>query len=738
MSAATLDASIPQNRALSVEEKDSRMVERKDTDGDVAMTMEYKTVEEDVQMVTEDKPTAEDVDITREQKLSTPASPSSASVSAHGSRNGSMPPESTASSRLSSPELSDIDSTKFDDASDDEKPTPVKTDANGESVAGPSSPSAPPTKKRKLTFAEREEAKRVALAEKEARRKAKEERAKEREEKEKEKSEQRAKKEEEKRAKEEERRKKDEQREEKRKAREVEKLQREGEKKKKEEERRAKELEKQKKEEEKNKKEKAQLRLNAFFAKPAPKPAAESGDAAPEAPAERTERPRAGSPEARNSPSGSRLSSQSPGKTRQSDYRHDFQSFFLHPHTRVAPINRFSRDREALQCGREKIDSSLQQAECDRPPLEPVNFAELLHLPTTQRCPRGKKYPRTARVIAQMHGSSENNPVDLTGSGDGSKARKPTDMLKDVPLKYLRFAEDVRPPYVGTFSRQPGDDSALRRGRNPFQRALPETNYDYDSEAEWVEPEEGEELNSEGEEELSEDDGDDLEGFLDDEGEGAGTAVNKRRLLTGDLEPVSTGLCWAGSPGDGKKQRASDHFNLHDYKMEIIHENHYSSINPFSTEYWQKPEPVSVPHPASVSPASSASAKNSNKLTDMLRPPLHAASRPHPGINTLGASPLRTSSHSQGTENEVALAQQKQTPSRGRQVTRKASLSPEELVEFKQAVHGSDLTKAGLIEVLKKRFPKHSKDIIKDTLTSIAQRVGTKEADKRWAVLDGV
>lgn len=32
------------------------------------------------------------------------------------------------------------------------------------------------------------------------------------------------------------------------------------------------------------------------------------------------------------------------------------------------------------------------------------------------------------------------------------------------------------------------------------------------------------------------------------------------------------------------------------------------------------------------------------------------------------------------------------------------------------------------------RFPKQSKDAIKDTLTVVAERVGTREKDKRWVV----
>ncbi|KAL9616345.1 MAG: hypothetical protein Q9204_008584 [Flavoplaca sp. TL-2023a] len=56
--------------------------------------------------------------------------------------------------------------------------------------------------------------------------------------------------------------------------------------------------------------------------------------------------------------------------------------------------------------------------------------------------------------------------------------------------------------------------------------------------------------------------------------------------------------------------------------------------------------------------------------------------------------------------------------------------------DFKRAVDGSDLTKAGLIEILKKQFPKQSKDAIKDTLGMIAERTGSKEKDKRWVIKD--
>ncbi|MCJ1401456.1 hypothetical protein MMC11_004669 [Xylographa trunciseda] len=61
---------------------------------------------------------------------------------------------------------------------------------------------------------------------------------------------------------------------------------------------------------------------------------------------------------------------------------------------------------------------------------------------------------------------------------------------------------------------------------------------------------------------------------------------------------------------------------------------------------------------------------------------------------------------------------------------------PSDLLEdFKKAVDGSDLTKAGLIEVLKKKFPSITKGTVQDTIALVAERVGKKESDKRWRLL---
>ena len=62
-------------------------------------------------------------------------------------------------------------------------------------------------------------------------------------------------------------------------------------------------------------------------------------------------------------------------------------------------------------------------------------------------------------------------------------------------------------------------------------------------------------------------------------------------------------------------------------------------------------------------------------------------------------------------------------------------LAAELLSDFKNAVDGSDLTKLGLIEVLKKKFPSATKGTLETTLSQIAVREGPKPSEKRWKLI---
>lgn len=55
---------------------------------------------------------------------------------------------------------------------------------------------------------------------------------------------------------------------------------------------------------------------------------------------------------------------------------------------------------------------------------------------------------------------------------------------------------------------------------------------------------------------------------------------------------------------------------------------------------------------------------------------------------------------------------------------------------FRDTVRGNDLSKVGLIEVLKKKFVGRTANMIKATVEACAVRVGGKEVDKRWVLVD--
>ena len=159
-------------------------------------------------------------------------------------------------------------------------------------------------------------------------------------------------------------------------------------------------------------------------------------------------------------------------------------------------------------------------------------------------------------------------------------------------------------------------------------------------------------------------------------------------------------------------------------------ENPKLPIDPYCNTYWQ-------PKPSSNPPQNTP--HNQSSLMEPPRLPLHP-------VNRQNGNPF--SSPAKATNNPASQMK----PAKIHR-----SIAPELMDDFKAAVQGNDLTKLGLLEVLKKqydfsfilnasdddpngnyRFPKQSKDAIKDTLESIAERVGPKPTDKKWVLKTGV
>ncbi|KAL8787393.1 MAG: hypothetical protein Q9213_002276 [Squamulea squamosa] len=544
-----------------------------------------------------------------------------------------------------------------------------------------------PTKKRtKITESEKE----AKRAEKEA--------------KDQEKAKQKAKKEEDRIRKEEEKTKKDDERR-------VKDAEREKKRQEKEEHTRLKEVEKRKKAEEKEKKHKSQLRLNDFFAPPGVTNDGPIASLPPGTPSPvNSRRSSIVSLPCTDSPSRERTASATPSKPELSDYTRLFPPFFLQSYTTLAPLNHFEKDEEGLQCTQRNIDESLSDFS---PAYDQItlNLNEMLQLSPYKRRNFDGPRPCVKDIVERINGSPR-NPIDLTQSQILKVSRQPLEILKTIPTKFLKFIEDVRPPYVGTHTRVQAPATARRICRKPFTRGLSTMDYDYDSEAEWEELGEGEDLDSEGEEENDSEDGDDMEGFLDDDDVAdSSKPLQKRRLVTGNLEPISTGLCWE----DNNNYQALG--DLSQYHLEVILDNPLSSIDPYSTVYWQSAPSTNLP---------TSSSRITQSVMDPPRIPLTAMKHANlPVLNpTLALDGLKTPPNAQ----MIQPARTFKAPKR--------MVAPEVLEDFKRAVDGSDLTKAGLIEILKKQFPKQSKDAIKDTLGIIAERVGSKEKDKRWIVKD--
>ncbi|KAA8912417.1 chromatin assembly factor 1 subunit A-domain-containing protein [Sphaerosporella brunnea] len=528
--------------------------------------------------------------------------------------------------------------------------------------------SGPPAKKKtKMAEAEKEEKRKEKEAKEEERRMKEEEKRKERE------------------AKEEEKRKEKEAKEEERKAKERE---REAKKAEREEKKRLKDEEKRKKEEALAKKARTQPKLDMFFRTPA--------KAKPTAPLSIARTSPGPAPKARTSPTSNKKPTL-PAKYRDT-YAGYFQDFFVKKNMIIAPAHAFQRDDEAVLELRRTIDEKLglprknveDEMDTDDGEAAPVRgvtkeeIAELLHIsPRKLRSKRGRvlRYS-TKDVLARI-----DNPDDLPPLETGLFKPKQYNsafylkLLNELPYKYLKFAEDVRPPYSGTYSKTPAS-SGLLKGRKPFDRALPGVDYDYDSEAEWVADEEGEELLSdEDEEDKDSDAGDSLDGFLDDEDD-----VGLKRGGASVLVPTNSGMCWEDA--NGKTVRP----DLEDMRMGVLIDGVSGPIDPFSTKYWE--------------PQSSAENKARNAIVTTMEPPR----KPLIGMNRV----LPTVVGATGASKKL--------------------VPPEYMEDFKRAIDGSDMTKAGLIEQLKKAFPKVGKDNIKNTLELIAERVGEKRDDKRWVL----
>ncbi|KAI8242830.1 hypothetical protein K4K55_009575 [Colletotrichum sp. SAR 10_96] len=438
---------------------------------------------------------------------------------------------------------------------------------------------------------------------------------------------------------------------------------------KRDEKRRKKEEEDRKVKEEKEKKERAQPKLMSFFT---PKKAPVTPKKESPAAAVKTESPAKAS---------AAESTPAPVKEEKSEYEKRFKPFFVHETVRMAK-NPFEMDEEAhtakSQILDEYIDGKRTMDESSK-----FNPVEIFQLPC-RPAPRGRIYPPVRYTMEKMQ------KLTQTAEGASEEDRKAitketADALRKIPVKTLRFWQDVRPPYKGTVTLRPyqaGKDGMRRLARNPTLRGLVPVNYDHDSEAEWESEGEDVDIDDDDEEDLD-GDGEDMDEFLDDS-EDSGPA---RFVSANGLEPVSTGVCWED------RKRMGPNRTMYEHRMEFILEglDSHHSIDPFSTKYWE-------PEPKQKAP------KAASKTAD--------TSAPANAFQAIGAKNTSQTLPKKILENNV-------------------------LQELKKVIQANPkIAKGGLIDLsyVALAHAKVSRNDIKEAITTIAERSGGQGRAGSWVV----
>lgn len=348
-----------------------------------------------------------------------------------------------------------------------------------------------------------------------------------------------------------------------------------------------------------------------------------------------------------------------------SDYRKYFLPFYLPSHSKLAPNQFILRSDAETEAAMSDFDAILANKDGQ------ARLPEALSHP---RNARSTLEPRVSDVITAIQGGLPSVP------GYTDDARRPQDILENVLMRHLQFAEDVRPPYFGSYTKITDTRQATKLARSPFSRIRTDTNYDYDSEAEWDEPEEGEDIGSDcGDDEAeSVDSGGEMDAFLDDDDD-AGRPKPRQPLA--ELVPICTNMNWEDAHG---KTSANDApFDLGTMRLEWLLDLPNQAINPYSTSYWEEEKA-----PTTLSTGNGTVEKaevRSNPWAKPMAPPAK------PDESTIiGAA--------QGLKGPIMAVKKPRA-----QKSSAPKLIGESLEQFKDAVDGSNLSKAELTKALKER-----------------------------------
>ncbi|CCD26133.2 Rlf2p NDAI_0G03560 [Naumovozyma dairenensis CBS 421] len=203
----------------------------------------------------------------------------------------------------------------------------------------------------------------------------------------------------------------------------------------------------------------------------------------------------------------------------KSDYEKHFLPFYARDGVEVC--NNYKLSPKLLEKSKSSLDSSLKNKDAD--------FENIDSWLRSKYIRRGYEVKCSAINVLQKLTTKEKTELELET------------LLSTVPQKYIKFYENVRPPFIGTYSK-----NVSLPITNPFSTEGTGYNYEYDSDLEWIneEDEEGGIDNLEsGEEDEDEDEDDDqaddseFEGFLDTEESAEANPSGKQRFI-GPLIPT--------------------------------------------------------------------------------------------------------------------------------------------------------------------------------------------------------
>ncbi|CUS21181.1 LAQU0S02e07800g1_1 [Lachancea quebecensis] len=296
------------------------------------------------------------------------------------------------------------------------------------------------------------------------------------------------------------------------------------------------------------------------------------------------------------------------------------------------------------------------------------NADETLKWLESYRVPRGRPVMKTAVELIQMMTSKNKTNKELEQH------------LQQVPHKFIKFYENVRPPYIGTYSKyvdMPRD--------NPFTIELTGFDYDYDSDWDWVDEEEEEgggvddlEDGDEEEEDDEPEEGTDgeFEGFLDRE-DSQGPRDGKKFL--GPLIPTI-------------KLRS---------KLSELDEDDQLYFQMVAVEYLIQDQPFPV------DPAHYPTASSKRSLAE--------ASSPTKGPKDSSVDAGSSDARSKKPKTLVT--------------------EPMDLLRLFDEIHESTFSLGTITEILQKNLPHYSKDTIRNTIKEHTTRPATKAGGSRKWIL---